>query len=100
MEPYQIDNLMDIVATLLYILTGAGGLSLIVYSISKARGRIFSGADPEQLKKLVETNESLLHAVGDLQAEQASLQREIRDRVGEISGRVEFAERLLTERRE
>ena len=96
MEPYQIDSLMDIVATLLYILTGTGGLSLIVYSISKARGRFA----PDQLKKLVETNESLLHAVEDLQAEQASLQREIRDRIGEISGRVEFAERLLTERRE
>ena len=91
MENYQIDNLIGIVQTLLFMIAGFGGVTLVLRTWFKGRGKIAES----QMKHLLESMESLHEAVDDLREQQGVVQQ-LNDRVGEISDRVEFAERLLS----
>ncbi len=91
MENYQIDNLIAIVRTLLFMITGFGGVTLVLRTWFKGRGKIAES----QMKHLLESMESLHEAVDDLREQQGAVQQ-LNDRVGEISDRVEFAERMLS----
>ena len=91
MENYQIDNLIGIIQTLLFMVTGFGGVALVLRAWFKGRGKI---AD-SQAKHLLESVESLHEAVDDLREQQGSM-HQLNARVGEISDRVEFAERMLS----
>jgi hypothetical protein len=92
MEPYQIDTLIAILRMVLAIGGGAIGLSIVIATWFKARGSL--GA--RDIKKLLESNESLHQAIEQLRADNAAFRDELHERVEEISGRVEFAERMLT----
>ncbi len=91
MENYQIDNLIGIVQTLLFMITGFGGLTIVLRTWFRGRGKISEG----QVKHLLDSVESLHEAVDDLREQQGAVQQ-LNDRVGEISDRVEFTERMLS----
>jgi hypothetical protein len=91
MEPYQIDNLIEILRMVLGIGGAAIGASIVIATWFKARGSL--GA--RDTKKLLESNESLHQAIDQLRADNAEFRHELHERVEEISGRVEFAERML-----
>ena len=96
MEPYQIDNLISILRLVLTIGSSAVGASLVVYTWARAK-RKFGSADTS---RILEATERLHEAIDDLRAEQAALRSDVADRMGDISGRVEFTERLLTKSKE
>ena len=91
MENYQIDNIIGIIQALLFMVTGFGGITLVLRTWFRGRGKI----SENQVKHLLESVESLHEAVDDLREQQGSMQQ-LNDRVGEISDRVEFAERMLS----
>ncbi len=70
---------------------GAIGLSIVIATWFKARG----GIGTKDVKKVLESNESLHHAIEQLRADNAAFRDELHERMEEISGRVEFAERML-----
>jgi predicted phage tail protein len=88
---YQIDNIIEIIRWLVFIAAGSGGVTLILRTWFKARGQLAA----EQVRELLDSVESLHEAVDDLRAQQSAFHRQMQERVGEISGRVEFAERML-----
>ena len=93
MEPYQIDNLIELVRILLVAGVSFGGFTLLLRTWLKGRRQLAS----EHVRQMLDSIESLHEAVDDLRVQQAAFQNQMQDRVGEISGRVEFAERLLSE---
>ena len=92
MEPYQIDNLIELIQMVVLIGTGTGAIAALMYASSRLRGRI-SGHD---VKRITEGLDSIHQAIEDVRADQAGQRRELSDRLEEISGRVEFTERMLT----
>ncbi len=77
------------------LIATAGGMGA-TWLITSAWLRHKKNVRPEELGKIAETLEMLQHSVDDLRDDVRVQANEIR----EISGRVEFAERLLTEKKQ
>ena len=90
--PYDIIFMTTVLPTL--ILTGGGVAAIWV--VTRAWLRYKRSPNAEELGRIVESLEVLHHAVEDLRDDLRLRMNEIR----ELSGRVEFAERLLGEQRE
>jgi hypothetical protein len=79
--------LQEMIAGMMAATTGLTALFMILRYRTKARGQL----PTENTDRLLETQEQILNALEDLREEMHSGQEDVR----ELSGRVEFAERLL-----
>ena len=89
--PYEI-----VVLTVLPVLIAAAGGVGATWMITSAWVRNKKNVRPEELGKIAEALKGLQHSVDDLRDDMRIQVNEIR----ELSGRVEFAERLLTEKKQ
>jgi hypothetical protein len=89
--PYDIIFITTVLPTLIY----AGGGVAAVWIITRAWLQHKRSPTTEELAGISEALEQLLHSVDDLRDD---LRAQLTD-VRELSGRVEFTERLLTNRR-
>ena len=92
MEPHHIDLLVSLFIAVVVIGTGTASITVLLRTWLGTKARLA----PEQLKKIMETLETIQSDIEDLRGDQMDFQRDVRDRVGEISGRVEFTERMLS----
>ena len=90
--PYDIIFMTTVLPTL--ILTGGGVAAIWV--VTRAWLRYKRSPTAEELNRIAESLELLHHSVEDLRDDLRGRMNEIR----ELSGRVEFTERLLGEQRE
>ncbi len=86
--PTDIIFLTTVVPTLIFTAGGVGAVWIITWAWLRNKKNV----PPEQLAKMLGALEELQHSVDDLRDDIRVQVNEIR----EISGRVEFAERLLT----
>ncbi len=67
-------------------------MSFLVHTALKGRRRISA----EQVGQLIEKIDQLHGTIEEVRVEQLELREDVRDRVAEISDRIDFAERMLT----
>ncbi len=89
---YDIIFMTTVLPALIVTAGGVGG----VWLITSAWLRNKKNVRPEELGRIADTLELLQHSVDDLREDLRIQVNQIR----EISGRVEFAERLLTEKKQ
>ena len=90
--PYSLIFMSEVLPTL--ILTAGGVLALWIGT--NAWLRLRKGPHPVELERMAESLELLHHTVEDMRDEM----REQLGDVRELSGRIEFAERMLTKARD
>ncbi len=86
--PYDIFFMTSVLPALIYTAGGVGAVAIV----SRVWLRNKKNAPSEELDRIVEALEVLQHSVDDLRDDMRGQISHIR----EISGRVEFTERLLT----
>ncbi|MCZ6916882.1 MAG: hypothetical protein O7I93_08910 [Gemmatimonadetes bacterium] len=92
MEPHHIDLLVNLFIAVAVIGTSTASITVLLRTWFGHRATLA----PEQVKKIMEALETIQGDIEDLRGDQLDFQRDVRDRVGEISGRVEFTERMLS----
>jgi hypothetical protein len=85
--------LIQILAWLVMIAAVTGGATILLRTWLRNRHALTA----DDVRRLMTSVEDIHHTLEDLRAEQDAFRRRVDGRVDEISGRVEFAERLLTE---
>jgi hypothetical protein len=85
--------LIQILAWVVVIGAATGGATVLLRTWLRNR----HGLTAADVRRLMASVEEIHHSLEDLRAEQDAFRRRVDERVDEISGRVEFAERLLTE---
>jgi hypothetical protein len=83
---------VQIAGYLVLIAAASGGAALVVRTWLRNR----HGLTADEVRRLMASVEDIQHSIEDLRADGDGLRRQLEARVSEISGRVEFAERLLT----
>lgn len=94
MPPMELIILSDVLPTAIVAVAGLAAFGLLMRAWS--RRAIHRG----EAAKIQASLEVIHNAIEDLRLEQESLALDVRDRVADLSGRVEFAERLLARGRD